>query len=93
VKIKLKNIQYIRPLMIVASLVCIGMTTSCMTSYDAYGRPVQSVDPGLAVAGIAAAGIIGYAAAQNNRPRYYDNGYYDNGYYDNGYNNCGYRHY
>jgi len=37
-----------------------------MTTYDPYGRPVQSVDPGLAVAGIAAAGLIGYAVGQNN---------------------------
>lgn len=40
----------------------IGFTSvSCMTTYDAYGRPQQSVDPGLAVAGVAAAGLIGYA--------------------------------
>jgi hypothetical protein len=37
-----------------------------MTTYDAYGRPVQSVDPALAVAGVAAAGIIGYAVASSN---------------------------
>lgn len=42
---------------------------SCMTTYDAYGRPVETVDPGLAVAGIAAAGLIGYAAANNNSNR------------------------
>ena len=35
------------------------------TTYDAYGRPVQSVDPGLAIAGIAAAGLIGYALADS----------------------------
>lgn len=42
-----------------------------MTTYDAYGRPVQSVDPALAVAGVAAAGIIGYAVANNNNDNYY----------------------
>jgi hypothetical protein len=36
-----------------------------MTTYDTYGRPVQTVDPGLAVAGVAAAGLIGYAVANN----------------------------
>ncbi len=41
-------------------------SVSCMTTYDAYGRPVQSVDPALAVAGVAAAGIIGYAVANDN---------------------------
>ncbi|MFZ9936623.1 MAG: hypothetical protein ACO3JG_06135 [Luteolibacter sp.] len=41
-------------------------STSCMTTYDSAGRPVQSVDPGLAVAGAAAAGLIGYALANDN---------------------------
>lgn len=39
---------------------------SCMTTYDSAGRPVQSVDPGLAVAGVAVAGLIGYALADDN---------------------------
>jgi len=51
-----------------------GAGTSCMTTYDAYGRPVQSVDPGMAVAGAAAAGLVGYAIANNNN--YYHGGYY-----------------
>ena len=43
-----------------------------MTTYDAYGRPVQSVDPGVAIAGVAAAGLIGYALADDdNDTRYY----------------------
>jgi hypothetical protein len=56
-----------------------GSSVSCMTTYDASGRPVQSVDPGLAVAGIAAAGLIGYAAADNNH--HHHHGYYNGGYY------------
>lgn len=56
-----------------------GSSVSCMTTYDASGRPVQSVDPGLAVAGVAAAGLIGYAAANNNH--HHHHGYYDGGYY------------
>lgn len=54
----------------------------CTTTYDAYGNPRNSVDPGTAVAGAAAAGVIGYALAnkKSNRNRYdnYDRG----GYYD-----------
>ncbi len=49
---------------------------SCTTSYDHYGQPRQSVDPAAATAGIAAAGLIGYALGNNrnrNRNRYYDN--------------------
>lgn len=44
--------------------ICAGV--SCMTTYDSAGRPVQSVDPGTAVAGAAAAGILGYAIGNNN---------------------------
>jgi hypothetical protein len=42
------------------------LSMSCMTTYDSAGRPVQSVDPGLAVAGVAAAGLVGYAIANDN---------------------------
>jgi hypothetical protein len=58
-----------RPLFRGATLALISLvalsSVSCMTTYDAYGRPVQSVDPGLAVAGVAAAGLIGYALADD----------------------------
>ena len=61
-----------------------------MTTYDAQGRPVQSVDPGLAVAGVAAAGLIGYAAGHNHHDHYYhDGGYYGGGGY---YHSGGYYH-
>jgi hypothetical protein len=74
---------------IVIPLACLT-ATSCMTTYDAYGRPVQSVDPGAAAAGVAAAGIIGYAAGRDRgRDRYYRPAYrhrtyapyYRSGYY------------
>ena len=65
------------------------MSTSCTTTYDAYGRPQQSVDPALAVAGVAAAGLVGYAIANSNDqhhyhrpPPHYSGGY---GYYRGGY--------
>ncbi len=50
---------------LVALLLGLG-GVSCTTTYDYYGRPVQSVDPGLAVVGVAAAGLLGYAIANNN---------------------------
>ncbi len=50
-------------------LLAVGSSISCMTTYDSAGRPVQTVDPGLAVAGAAAAGLVGYAIA-NNRDDY-----------------------
>ena len=54
-------------------------SVSCMTTYDSAGRPVQSVDPGVAVAGAAAAGLIGYAIANDNddhRHHHHHRGYY-----------------
>lgn len=54
--------------------------TSCTTTYDAYGRPVQSVDPGTAAAGVAAAGLLGYAIAKDNdkeKHHHHNHGYYD----------------
>lgn len=59
--------------------VALGSSVSCMTTYDSAGRPVQSVDPGLAVAGVAAAGLIGYAAGNDN-DHHHHGGYYRGGY-------------
>ena len=56
-------------------------SSSCMTTYDAQGRPVQSVDPGAAAAGAVAAGAIGYAIGQNNDDRDYYYGGYRRPYY------------
>jgi hypothetical protein len=75
--------------------------TSCTTTYDAYGRPVQSVDPGTATLGIAAAGLAGYAIGNDrdrDRRRYYGSPYrrsYDSPYrrsrgYDSPYRRGGY---
>ena len=40
-------------------------SVSCTTTYDAYGNPRQTVDPGTAAAGAVAAGVLGYAIANN----------------------------
>ncbi|MES2982422.1 MAG: hypothetical protein V4727_08925 [Verrucomicrobiota bacterium] len=50
-------------------------SVSCYTSYDAYGNQRQAVDPGVAVAGAAAAGIIAYGMARD-RNHSYHNGYH-----------------
>jgi hypothetical protein len=62
-----------------AIIIPASLGTGCMTTYDAYGRPVQSVDPALAIAGAAAAGLAGYAIGQNNAP-YRNDGCYGGGY-------------
>ena len=62
-----------RPLVtkILAALVVPLLATSCMTTYDANGRPVQSVDPAAAAVGVAAAAAIGYAVANNRNDKNY----------------------
>lgn len=71
----------VRPASILAASALALTATSCMNTYDAYGRPQQSVDPGVAIAGAAAAGVAGYALANRREstvhhyhapaPRYY----------------------
>jgi hypothetical protein len=66
-----------KPLLLkVSALLVLLPLASCMTTYDAAGRPVQSVDPAAATVGIAAAGLVGYAIGRNNEPRYCGPGYY-----------------
>lgn len=60
---------------ICALLLGAAASVSCSTTYDAYGRPVDSVDPATATLGIAAAGIAGYAIG-NDRSRRYEQPYY-----------------
>lgn len=74
---------------IMASLsILVSAGVACTTNYDSSGRQVQSVDPGAAVAGAAAAGIVGYAIGRNNdndndNRRNYRN-YRSNNYYRGG---------
>lgn len=97
----MKTIFLMRVAAVAGLAVLLGGATSCMTSYDANGNPVQSVDPALAVAGVAAAGVLGYAIANDHHDHYYNNGggyyyghpgpyYYGRGGY-NGYHGGGYR--
>jgi len=71
---------------IIAAVLLVATGASCTTAYDAYGNPRQVVEPGTAALGIAAAGLAGYAIANNrNNNRYYNRGYgYNNRY--SGYN-------
>jgi hypothetical protein len=66
VKTKTITIRIYRSALAALLVAGLGSSMSCMTTYDAYGRPVQSVDPGLAIAGIAAAGLIGYSMSHDN---------------------------
>ena len=73
---------------------CLG-ETSCTTTYDTQGRPVQSVTPEAAALGIVAAGLVGYALAddddhrhknrKHDKRRHCHRNYHDCGrYYDRG---------
>ena len=62
-----------------ALVVGVGLT-SCTTTYDAYGRPVQSVDPGAAVIGAVAIGAAAYAIGSNNNSSSDYHGYSGGGY-------------
>ena len=55
--------------------------TSCMNTYDAYGRPVQTVDPGAAAAIAVGAAAVGYAIGEHNDHHHY---YYGRPYYGPG---------
>ena len=46
--------------------------SSCTTTYDNAGRPVQSVSPGGAAVAALAAGVVGYAIADNNNDNHKD---------------------
>jgi len=60
-----------------AALISLAVSSiSCMTTYDSAGRPVQSVDPAVAVAGAAAAGLVGYAIANDNDGHHHRHGGY-----------------
>jgi len=58
-----------------------------MTTYDRDGRPMQTVDPAVAVAGAAAAGLVAYSIAnnRNDRRHHYNHGHH--GYRQHGYGN------
>ena len=60
-------------------------STNCTTTYDSYGNPRQSVDPGTAAAGVAAAGVLGYALAKdkdNDKEKAKRRDAYNQGYHD-----------
>jgi hypothetical protein len=78
---KQKNIpRIVRGSIWTALSILISAGVACTTTYDSAGRQVQSVDPGAAVAGAAAAGVLGYAIGRNNNDNnhhhYRNNDYY-----------------
>lgn len=73
-------------LAVVGIITALGIS-SCTTTYDAYGRPVESVDPAAVAIGAVALGAAAYAIGKNNRPRHKH--YY--GHHGHHYRHHGYR--
>lgn len=74
-------------------MVALGFT-SCSTSYDAYGRPVESIDPATAVVGALVIGAAAYAIGNNKeRKRHHKHhGCHHGGYHHGGYHHGGCYH-
>jgi hypothetical protein len=83
----------------VAAVTIASSASSCMTAYDAYGNPQPAVDPAVAVAGAAAAGLLAYglASSHNYHRSYRDDCYSSRSYYrpsyHRSYSNYGYSNY
>ena len=77
-----------------AVILLASVGSSCSTYYDAYGYPHHAVDPGVAAAGVLAAGALGYALADahDHRHRRYSHrrGYSRRHYYHGGRGVCWY---
>lgn len=56
----------------------VTMGASCTTAYDAYGRPRTVVEPGAAILGAAAVGLLAYGLASS------DDGHRHRGYRGHG---------
>ena len=69
---------------LIAALLLITLGASCTTAYDAYGRPVSVVDPGTALIGAAAVGLLAYGLASSDNHHHGHSGYHGHG-HDHGY--------
>lgn len=85
----------------VAAMASALLLSNCVTSYDSYGRPIQTADPAAVAAGAVILGVAAYAVGKNNRSHHKHyrrghghhghHGYRSHGYYGrHGYSSCGY---
>ena len=51
---------------LVFATLTLSLGASCTTAYDQYGRPRQVVEPGAALIGAAAVGLLAYGLANSN---------------------------
>lgn len=75
---------------LVLAVALVTTASSCTTAYDAYGRPYDVVDPGTAVVGAAAVGLLAYGLANSNdhdhHRRSYRSSHHSHGGYHRSYN-------
>ena len=55
---------------IAVAVVSAMMLSSCVTSYDRSGRPIQTVDPAAAAVGAVLIGAVAYSAGKDNDNHY-----------------------
>jgi len=60
---------------VVVAVASAVMLSSCVTSYDRSGRPIQTVDPVAATVGAVLIGAIAYSAGNDDRDRYRHHGH------------------
>lgn len=72
---------------LITALIVASLGMGCTTAYDYYGRPRQVVEPGAAIFGAAAIGLLAFGLANSNnddgphyQPRGYHRGYDHHGY-------------
>ena len=66
---------------LLTALLVASLGMGCTTAYDYYGRPRQVIEPGAAIVGAAAIGLLAYGLAssgdhrEHHGPRYQSEGY------------------
>ena len=75
-----KHFLSAKSLLLGLSIGAATVLSSCTSTYDPHGRPTQTVDPGVAIAGAAAAGLVGYAIANNRQKSKQRQNHYNHGY-------------
>ena len=71
-------------------LLVVSLGLGCTTAYDYYGRPRQVIEPGAAILGAAAVGLLAYGLASSHHDHHdryqgYGHGSYGHGGYGRGY--------
>ena len=65
---------------IVTALLIASLGMGCTTAYDHYGRPRQVIEPGAAIVGAAAIGLLAYGLASSSHREYHEPCHQSHGY-------------